>query len=148
MVLERYRVFDDYDTGRLCRADKDTVDGLVGVFEGMEEEFAVCEVFEAKVRHGVKDGSVRIWVSTAGATDRGRPDASPHVLVSAWHPFVAFVGFAQCLLSFLFSDVRDPSIYIFHSRYQRSFSAYSENCGRAGTGHDRNSDSEAGTVSL
>jgi hypothetical protein len=62
MVLERYRVFDDHKTGRLCGADEDTVDGLVGVFEGMEDEFAVCEVFEAKVRacHGVKDGWARI----------------------------------------------------------------------------------------
>jgi len=92
MVLERYRVFDDYNTGRLCGADEDTVDGLVGVFEGMEDEFAVCEVFEAKVRvcHGVKDGSARIRASTAGAPDRNRRDAGLRVLVSGPRHFSIF----------------------------------------------------------
>jgi hypothetical protein len=92
MVLERYRVFDDYNTGRLCGSDEDTVDGLVGVFEGMEDEFTVCEVFEAKIRarHGVKDGLARIWTSTAGAPDRNR-DAALRVPVSApRHIFSSF----------------------------------------------------------
>ena len=49
VVLERYRVDDDYDSGRGGVTKEYTVDGLVRVFEGMKDEFGISEIFEVKV---------------------------------------------------------------------------------------------------
>ena len=49
MVLERYRVDDDHDSRRGGVTKEYTVDGLVRVFESMNDDFCVGEVLELKL---------------------------------------------------------------------------------------------------
>jgi len=49
VLLERYRVDDDYDSGRGGVTKEYTVDGLVRVFDGMKDEFSISEIFEVIV---------------------------------------------------------------------------------------------------
>jgi hypothetical protein len=62
MMLERDRVDDLDGVGRGLgqRAEEYTVDGLMGVFEGMKDDFSVREVGESKgwARHSTKAGAV------------------------------------------------------------------------------------------
>jgi hypothetical protein len=61
VVLEGYCVDDDYGVGSVRSrwgTEEYAIDGLVGVFEGVKDEFGVGEVFETKVwvGHSVNGG--------------------------------------------------------------------------------------------
>lgn len=63
-MLERHRV-DDVDGSIGCRVltEEQTVDGIAGVFESMNDEFGVGEVLEAKywVRYDAKGRYELVW---------------------------------------------------------------------------------------
>jgi hypothetical protein len=121
-MLKRYRVSDDNAAGWVGRTDKYAVDGLVRVFEGVEDEFTICEVFEAEVWacHAAEHWCVGItWASTTGAPDRNR-DARQPTVVSA--PLVRHFLFCVDTFCWYCLPTFDHSVFIYlHSRFPTLF---------------------------
>lgn len=109
MVLERYRVDDDYDSGRGGVTKEYTVDCPVRVFESMDDDFCIGEVLELKACHCVDNAwRVRPGVITAGTPGRDMDAVRLYGILGVIRHFVVlllvFLGFAFSTLVFPVSE--------------------------------------------
>jgi hypothetical protein len=101
----------------------------VRVFEGMEDEFTVCKVFEAEIWacHAVKDGCTLIPASASRiGTDRKRRAGRPVLICAVGHfdlrrvswlcvvPSVVSVSQSFGIIQYLCSFILAPDAFFFY----------------------------------